>query len=116
MGRWFAVGIVVAAIVLAIVPGRSSSHAAAQPQASPFAGKIALVLLGGEGKHAYLTDSHVEELGGKPFLVGQPIDPVSGKPLKGATSWLSIEHVLRITVFDSQEVLTEQMKQQQQQR
>ncbi len=99
-------------ILIAATYSRPTDAAPAAP-ASPFAGKIALVLLGGEGRHAYLTDSRVEELGGKSFLVGQAIDPVSGKPLKGATTWMAVEEILRIDVLDNQEALAERMKQQQ---
>ena len=94
---------------------RSYAADPAQPPASLFAGKIALVQLGGgEAGHAYLTDSRMDQLGGKAFIVGCSIDPVSGNPIKGTTSWLSVDHVLRITVFDSHDLLVEQMKQQQQ--
>ena len=100
-----------AVIVLAVTRSRSTDAAPPAP-ASPFAGKSAFVLLGGEGRHAYLTDSRVEELGGKPVLVGHAIDPVSDKPLKGAVTWMAVEQVLRIDVFDNQEALVERMKQQ----
>ena len=113
MPRSIALFVAAVAVTIALII-TGPSGAAPQGAASPFAGKIALVLLGGEGRHAYLIESRVEELGGKSFLVGQAIDPISGKPLKGTNSWLSIEHVLRITVFDSQEALAEQMKQQEQ--
>ena len=111
MRRSIAIGFTAAIILIAAMYSRPSDAAPPAP-ASPFLGKIAFVLLGGEGRHAYLTDSRVEELGGKTFLIGQAIDPVSGSPLKGATTWIAVEKILRIDVFDNQEALAERMKQQ----
>ena len=67
-------------MLLAVASAVPDAAAAAAP---PLAGKIPLVRLAGDGGHAYLTDLHFEELGGKPFLVGQSIDPVSGNAFKG---------------------------------
>ena len=111
MRRSIALIFAFAAVVLAVTYSRSTD-AAPPAAASPFAGKIVLVLLGGEGRHAYLADPRVEELGGTSFLVGQAIDPVSGKPLKGATTWMAVERALRLDVFDDQEALVERLRQQ----
>ncbi len=77
----------------------------------PFGGKIALVLLADNAGHSYLLDTRVAMLGDRTFITGRPLDPRNGESLKGVSTWLPMDSVQRITLFDDQAALNEQLKQ-----